>query len=94
MSVATKQLEADGRGQESEVPLDMWLDVGIFGKAPAGLGENDLPPPLLLEKRHFDTATSTLEFVVDQRPARVGIDPYATMIDRNPDDNLKAVPAG
>ena len=94
MSVATKQLEADGRGQESEVPLDMWLDVGIFGKAPDGLGENDLPPPLLLEKRHFDSATSTLEFVVDQRPARVGIDPYATMIDRNPDDNLKAVPAG
>jgi hypothetical protein len=31
---------------------------------------------------------------VDQRPARVGIDPYATMIDRNPDDNLKALPAG
>ena len=65
MSVATKQLEADGHGQESEVPLDMWFDVGIFGKAPDGLGENDLPPPLLLEKRHFDTATSTLEFVVD-----------------------------
>ena len=91
MSVATKQFEADGAGKETEVPLDVWLDVGVFGKAAEGLGENDLPVPLLIEKRHFDTATSTLEFVVDQRPVRVGIDPYNKMIDRNPDDNLKAV---
>jgi hypothetical protein len=91
MSIATKQLEADGGGRETEVPLDVWLDVGVFGAAPDSLGENDLPPPLLIEKRHFDTATSTLEFVVDERPARVGIDPYNKMIDRNPDDNLKTV---
>ncbi len=94
MSVATTQLEADGGGRESEVPLDIWLDVGIFGQTSDGLGENDLPPPLLLEKRHFDTATSRLEFVVDERPVRVGIDPYNKIIDRNPDDNLKSVPAG
>ena len=45
----------------------------------------------VMEKRRFDTATSTLEFVVDQKPARVGIDPYNKIIDRNPDDNLKRV---
>jgi len=92
MTVATKQFEADGKGRETEVPLDAWLDVGVFGEAPKELGENDLPPPLALEKRHFDTATSTFEFVVDERPARVGIDPYNKMIDRNPDDNLKGLP--
>ena len=91
MSVATKQLEADGTGREIEVPLDVWLDVAVFGAAPAELGDNDLPPPLLLEKRHFATATATMEFVVDEAPARVGIDPYNKLIDRNPDDNLKRV---
>ncbi len=91
MTVATKQYEADGGGRETEVPLDLWLDVGIFGKASKDLGENDLPPPLAIEKRHFTTPTSTLEFVVDQLPVRVGVDPYNKMIDRNPDDNLKMI---
>ena len=63
----------------------------VFGEAPSNLGENDLPTPLVIEKRHFDTATATLEFVVDQKPIRVGIDPYNKIIDRNPDDNLKRV---
>jgi len=91
MTVSTKQYEADGKGRETEVPLDVWLDVGVFGEAPKNSGENDLPPPLVFEKRHFDTATSTFEFVVDKRPARVGIDPYNKLIDRNPDDNLKGL---
>ncbi len=91
MSVATRQFEADGAGREVEVPLDVWLDVGVFGAASDDLGENDLPPPLVIEKRHFDVASSTLEFIVDERPARVGIDPYNKLIDRNPDDNLKTV---
>jgi ABC-2 type transport system permease protein len=73
------------------VPLDVWLDVAVFGDASADLGESDLPTPLVIEKRRFDTATSTFEFVVDQKPARVGIDPYNKIIDRNPDDNLKRV---
>lgn len=91
MTVATKQFEADGGGRETEVPLDVWLDVAVFGEASADLGESDLPTPLVIEKRRFDTATSTLEFVVDQKPARVGIDPYNKIIDRNPDDNLKRI---
>ncbi len=32
-SVATRQFEADGAGREVEVPLDVWLDVGVFGVA-------------------------------------------------------------
>ena len=91
MTVETRQREADGQGRETEVPLDVWLDVGVFGAPDPTLGEDDLPPPLLLEKRHFDTSTSTLEFVVAERPERVGIDPYNKMIDRNPDDNLKGL---
>ena len=67
MTVATKQFEADGGGRETEVPLDVWLDVAVFGAASPELGESDLPAPLVIEKRRFDTATSTLEFVVDQK---------------------------
>ncbi len=55
MAVATKQFEADGGGRETEVPLDVWLDVAVFGEASADLGESDLPTPLVIEKRRFDS---------------------------------------
>jgi len=29
--------------------------------------------------------------IVDQRPARAGIDPYNLLIDRTPGDNVRAV---
>ena len=87
MDVYTRQRESDGAGSETEVPLDAWIDVAVFGESPDSLGENDLPEPLLLEKRHFDTAKSTLEFIVDKPPVRVGIDPYNKLVDRDPNDN-------
>jgi aminopeptidase N len=49
MTVATKQFEADGGGRETEVPLDVWLDVAVFGEASSNLGESDLPAPLVIE---------------------------------------------
>ncbi len=94
IQVATQQFEADGAGAEHVVPLDVWLDVALFGEADEGLGEDDLPTPLLIEKQHFGGDSATLQFVVERRPVRVGIDPYNKLIDRNPDDNLFMVPHG
>jgi len=91
MDISTHQREANGAGSETEVPLDVWLDVAVFGETPDDLGKDDLPEPLLLEKRHFNTTESTLEFIVDQRPVRVGIDPYDKLVDRDPNDNVVKV---
>ena len=32
---------------------------------------------------------SSLEFIVDEMPAKVGVDPFALLIDRMPKDNMK-----
>ena len=89
------QYEADGEGRETEVPLEAWLDVGVFPETPSelarDLGEEDLPPPLLLERHLIRSGSNALELIVTGRPDRVGIDPYVKMIDRNPDDNLQQV---
>ena len=55
------------------------------------LGDDDLPEPLFLEKRLIKSGEQTFTFMVDERPARVGVDPYNKMIDRNPDDNLRSI---
>jgi len=94
LTIEARKLEADGAGNETEVALDQLLDVGIFPQRPADddkLGEDDLPPPLLFEKQPVVSGTQTLSFRVEDRPDRVGIDPYNKMIDRNPEDNLKSL---
>jgi len=90
-TIETKKLEADGEGRETEAPMETPLDVALFPERTDDLGDDDLPPPLLLERKVFTSGTTVLDLVVDERPAQIGIDPYVKMIDRNPDDNLRAL---
>jgi ABC-2 type transport system permease protein len=89
IKVSAAKLEADGQGSETEVPLSYQLDLAVFPEDPEDLGEDDLPDPLLIEKRLVTDGDQTFTFRVSERPGRVAIDPYNKMIDRNPDDNLR-----
>jgi len=82
---ACKKYHADEKGGESEVPLDDWIDVGV-------LGEDGTP--LFLEKRHIEGPEGSFEAVVDQQPAKAGIDPLNKLIDRVVNDNVIKVEAG
>jgi len=44
-----------------------------------------------MEKRRITKPIETFEIVVDEKPAKAGIDPYDKLIDRNPKDNTKSV---
>ena len=68
----------------------MPIDIGIFTKDPDDVTEGD-DHVLLLDKHRVQSGESTFEFVVDEAPSHVGIDPYNKLIDRNSDDNLKAL---
>ena len=83
--VDTAKKKADGSGNETAMPLNDVIEVGIFS------GTKEHLKPLHMEKMRFNTAKSTLEFVVDEKPTFAGIDPYNKLIDRNPEDNLIAV---
>ena len=82
LKVAARKRKADGLGNEKDVALDDWIDIGVLdadGK------------PLYLEKRRI--AADTAEFTIDvaAKPARAGIDPLNELIDRTPRDNTVAV---
>jgi hypothetical protein len=89
IDLKARQLEADGQGAETEVPLSGWLDIGVFPAREGRLAEYDLPAPLYLEKHLITGGEQRIVIQVDTEPYLVGIDPYHKMIDRNPDDNLK-----
>jgi hypothetical protein len=90
MTVDAAKLEADGQGQETEIDLDMPIDLGIFTRRPTdkGFGEDHV---LVLEKRRVVSGSNRFEFVVDEPPAAVGIDPYHKLIDRRIDDNVASL---
>jgi ABC-type transport system involved in multi-copper enzyme maturation permease subunit len=90
IKVSASKFEADGSGAQTEVPLDLPIDIGIFAENPDDVTEGD-EHVLLFEKHRVQTGELIFELVVDEAPSHVGIDPYNKLIDRNSDDNLKAL---
>ena len=90
IEVSASKFEADGAGAQTEVPLDLPIDIGVFSENPDDVTEGD-EHVLLLEKHRVQDGEMTFELVVEEEPTHVGIDPYNKLIDRNSDDNLKAL---
>ncbi len=88
--VEARKLYADGKGKETEAPLDEAFDIGVFTAEP---GKKDFKADsvLLFERRQVKTGKQTITLVTAREPAYVGVDPYNKRIDRNSDDNLAKV---
>ncbi len=82
LTVQARKLQADGNGKESPMPINDYIDIGIFN------GKKDEEKPLYLQKQHLTADQQTFTVFVDQQPTRAGIDPYNKLIDRVADDNL------
>ncbi|TYZ10112.1 hypothetical protein FY528_09625 [Hymenobacter lutimineralis] len=88
-TVDTKKIYADSLGNETDVTNARDLvEVGVLGRKKVNGQWQDVP--MLVQKRHLRPGRNRLEFTVPQKPERVGIDPFNKLVDRNPDDNVKA----
>ena len=88
IEVEARKFKADGNGNETEVPVDDWIDIGAFTKPASGRKYGDT---LFRQRMHITQRNSTFTFTVTRMAATAGIDPFALLIDRIPDDNLKDV---
>jgi aminopeptidase N/ABC-type transport system involved in multi-copper enzyme maturation permease subunit len=93
LKVTVSKRVADGRGAETEEPLDEPFDIGVFSAEP-GKKDFEADDVLVLRRERLRSGTQTLTLEVDREPTFAGVDPYNKRIDRNSDDNLKAVEAG
>jgi hypothetical protein len=62
---------------------------GVFADGTAGQGGPGAP--LYLKQHRIRSGKGTITVVVARRPARAGVDPYRKLIERERDDNVKAV---
>ena len=89
-STKASKFYADGEGREEETEMAGWVDVAVFAEDPEELQDYQLPKPLFFEKRQI-TGDGEVAVTVNEKPGRVGIDPYNKLIDRNPENNLKRI---
>ncbi|MFT4251504.1 MAG: M1 family aminopeptidase [Caulobacter sp.] len=85
--IEARKMYADGRGKETDAPLNEVLDIGLFTAEPGkkGFEQKDV---IAFERRPIRTGTQTLTFVAKAAPRWAGVDPYNLVIDRNGDDNV------
>ena len=82
MDIEAYKLKADTLGKESEVPINDWVDIGLYADA----DETEL----ILEKRvKFDSSKINFTFEVDRKPVKAAIDPRRILIERLYTDNVR-----
>ncbi len=87
LETSTLKLRDDGFGEITEIEVNDWVDLGVFGEQEID-GETQ-EVVLVMEKQHLTSENGRFSWVVDQRPVRAGIDPYHKLIDRDSGDNVR-----
>lgn len=87
LDVQSHKMRSDGRGVETEIPHDDWIEIGVYGEK----GDDGEDAVLYMKKHRLSSGENTIEVVVDARPVRAGVDPRHLLIDRVPEDNVKRV---
>jgi hypothetical protein len=82
VTAKVRKMEATSVSNDFDLKLADWMDVGVLDKE---------GKPLYLERVQVKQGDLSFTAVVDQRPARAGVDPLHKLIDRKPQDNTVAV---
>jgi ABC-type transport system involved in multi-copper enzyme maturation permease subunit len=90
LAVEAAKFEADSEGAEADLNFTDMIDIGIFTANPddSDFGASNV---LYIQKHEITKNTKSIELIVDAKPLFAGIDPYNKLIDRNSNDNIKAV---
>jgi ABC-type transport system involved in multi-copper enzyme maturation permease subunit len=84
MDIESYKMHADSMGNERKVPIDDWIDIGVFA--------DDDEERLIFEKRvNITKPEMTFSFEVDSFPVKAAIDPRMLLIDRVYKDNIKSI---
>ena len=88
LTAEIKKLKADDRGNETETPVEDWIEVAAFAAPERG---KKYGKTLYRKRLLAKGPTLSHTFVVGQLPETAGIDPFHLLVDRTPDDNTKDV---
>ncbi|SFQ80850.1 ABC transporter permease/M1 family aminopeptidase [Hymenobacter arizonensis] len=86
LEVLARKVRVDPAGTETEVPMNDFVEIGVFGKASTkGLTS------LVLQKRRIHSGKNQLVVRVTQEPEQAGIDPRHLLNDTEPANNSRRI---
>jgi len=85
------KVEADSIGNETEIPLDDWIEVLVFTEE--YINGNKQKVVANPDKRWFrlTSGVNKLSLLVEDEPVTAGVDPLFKLIDKNVWDNTKSI---
>jgi ABC-2 type transport system permease protein len=84
INLTAQKFEADGYGQETEVPLDADVEIAVRS-------DNDDMPSLHFQKHRLKSGPQKLTIQVNELPKSIEIDPLYKRIDRTRQDNIRRI---
>ncbi len=88
LEVQARKDVTDEAGNETHVPMNDWIEIGIFAEPEKGKQPGKV---LYLQKHRIRTGPQTITLTVKGKPARAGIDPNNLLIDLKLHDNSRKV---
>jgi hypothetical protein len=88
LEVQARKDVTDETGIETHVPMNEWIEIGVF--AAPGKGEG-IDKVLYLQQHRIRTGKQTITLTVPGKPTRAGIDPNNLLIDLKVYDNERPV---
>lgn len=90
MDVRALKQTYDSTGVETEVPMDEWVQIGVFARPEPGSPE--LSAPLYLQWHRIKSGEQTITVTVPGEPVLAGVDPYHLLDLEELDDDDNVVP--
>jgi len=88
LTTTSEKFRADAMGTETVVPIADYIDVAIFAEPE---GDEKIGKMLEYKRVKITKKNNTFTFTTTEIPFQAGIDPYNYLIDRIPNDNVKAI---
>jgi hypothetical protein len=91
LDVRARKMAYDSAGVETEMPMDEWVPIGVFGRAERSAGR--LSAPLYLQQHRIRSGRQTITVTVPRKPVLAGIDPHHVLDseDKEDDDDVDMV---
>ncbi len=91
LDVLARKKVYDSASVETEVPMNEWVEIGVFGAAERG--HDELSAPLYVKMHRIRSGEQTITVTVPRKPDLAGIDPYHLLDweERDDDDNIDVV---
>lgn len=82
LQVEAKKIKSDSIGNEINVPVQEWVDIGFYG-------DDDEKELIYSEKVLLNKESQTINIKLPQKPTKAAIDPKRLYVERVIDDNSK-----